>query len=172
MVYDATANGLNDCVWSPSFWLPTINTLVRGVDKDTFMTDRDIGDMFLNFQLHASAIPYTGVDLSMLYDSPDEVGMRSAVWDRNLMGFAPSPYNCIKTALIVEEIVKGDRWQTGFGSDGRELNPFQWQSVRWNLPGSHDYEPATSWLSKVRMDGRVACNAYTFMRESPARIKS
>ena len=150
-------------MWSPSFWLPTINTLVRGVDKDTFMTDRDIGDMFLNFQLHASAIPYTGVDLSMLYDSPDEVGMRSAVWDRNLMGFAPSPYNCIKTALIVEEIVKGDRWQTGFGSDGRELNPFQWQSVRWNLPGSHDYDPAMSWLAKLRLDGRVACNAYTFV---------
>ena len=163
LVYDATANGLNDCVWSPSFWLPTINTLVRGVDKDSFMTDRDIGDMFLNFQLHASAIPYTGVDLSMLYDSPDEVGMRSAVWDRNLMGFAPSPYNCIKTALIVEEIVKGDRWQTGLGSDGRELNPFQWASVRWNLPGSHDYDPATSWLAKIRLDGRVACNAYTFV---------
>jgi hypothetical protein len=28
MVYDATANGLNDCVWSPPFWLPTLNTLV------------------------------------------------------------------------------------------------------------------------------------------------
>ena len=35
--------------------------------------------------------------------------------------------------------------------------------MRWNLPGSHDYEPATSWLSKLRMDGRVACNAYTFV---------
>ena len=23
MVYNATANGLNECVWSPSFWLPT-----------------------------------------------------------------------------------------------------------------------------------------------------
>jgi hypothetical protein len=46
------------------------------------MTDRDIGDMFLNFQLHSSARPYTGVDLSMLYDGPDEVGPRSAVWDR------------------------------------------------------------------------------------------
>ena len=28
MVYYATANDLNECVWSPSFWLPTINTLL------------------------------------------------------------------------------------------------------------------------------------------------
>ena len=82
------------------------------------MTDRDMGEMFLNFQLHESAVPFTGVqlsslydspnELSSLYDSPNEVGLRSAVWDRNLMGFAPSPYNSIKMALIVEEISKGD----------------------------------------------------------------
>ena len=163
LVYDASANGLNDCVWSPSFWLPTINTLVRGVDKDSFMTDRDIGDMFLNFQLHSSARPYTGVDLSTLYDGPDEVGPRSAVWDRCLMGFAPSPYNCVKMALIVEEISKGDRRVTGKASDGRELNPFQWDSVRLNLPGCKEYDPGISWCSKRRKDGRTACDAFTFM---------
>jgi len=26
MVYDATANKLNECVWVPSFWLPTIDS--------------------------------------------------------------------------------------------------------------------------------------------------
>jgi hypothetical protein len=72
------------------------------------MTDRDIGDMFLNFQLHSSARPYTGVDLTTLYDGPDEVGPRLAMWDRCLMGFALSPYNCVKMALIVEEISMGE----------------------------------------------------------------
>ena len=108
MVYDATANGLNECVWSPPFWLPTLNTLVRCLDEDSWMTDRDMGDMFLNFQLHESAVPFTGVQLLSLYDSPNKVGLRSAVWDRNPMGFALSPYNSIKMALIVEEISKGD----------------------------------------------------------------
>ena len=28
LVYDATANKLNECVWVPSFWLPTIDSLV------------------------------------------------------------------------------------------------------------------------------------------------
>jgi hypothetical protein len=108
------------------------------------MTDRDIGDMFLNFQLHESAIPFTGVNLSTLYDSPDDVGLRLAVWDRNLMGFAPSPYNSIKMAMIVEEVAKGDQRQVGKGKDGRDLNPFQWESVRLNLPGTRNYDPCVS----------------------------
>jgi hypothetical protein len=46
-----------------------------------------------------------------------------AVWDRNLMVFAASPYNSfIKMALVAEEICKGE---TGVGCDGKELNPFQ-----------------------------------------------
>ena len=47
MVYDATANHLNECVWVPSFWLPTIDSLLRTLDKYSWMTDRDVGDMFL-----------------------------------------------------------------------------------------------------------------------------
>jgi hypothetical protein len=163
LVYDATANGLNECVWSPSFWLPTIDTLVRGLDEHSWMTDRDIGDMFLNFQLHELAISFTGVNLSTLYDSPDNVGLRLAVWDRNLMGFAPSPYNSIKMAMIVEEVAKGDRRQVGKGKDGRDLNPFQWESVRLNLPGTRNYNPCVSWLSKRQKDSRIACDVFTFV---------
>jgi hypothetical protein len=125
LVYDATANRLNECVWAPPFWLPTIDTLVRGVDKDSWMTDRDVGNMFLNYQLHESVVPYTGVDLSSLYEGKDEVGPQWAVWDRNLMGFASSPYSSIRTALVVEEVCRGDRHKIGLGSDKKELNPFQ-----------------------------------------------
>jgi hypothetical protein len=67
------------------------------------MTDRDVGDMFLNFQLHESIMPYTGVNLSLLYEAGEEDGLRCVVWDRNLMGFAASPYNSIKMLLIVGE---------------------------------------------------------------------
>ena len=63
IVYDATASGLNKCVWAPSFWLPTVDSLLRALDSDSWMADRDIGDMFLNFELHKSAWPFTGVDL-------------------------------------------------------------------------------------------------------------
>ena len=63
IVYDATANKLNECVWVPLFWLPTLDPLLQALDKNSWMVDWDIADMFLNFQLHADVVPYTGVDL-------------------------------------------------------------------------------------------------------------
>jgi hypothetical protein len=104
IVSNATANRLNKCIWVPSFWPPTINTLVCALDKNSWMMDRDVGDMFLNYQFHSLAMPFTGVDLLLLYESKDEVGPRWAVWDRNLMGFAVSPYNSIKMALVAKEV--------------------------------------------------------------------
>jgi len=100
LVYDATANKLNECVWAPSFWLPTIDLLVRALDKNSWMTDWDVGEMFLNFQLHKDIVPFTGVDLSSSYDSPEDTGPRWDMWDRNLMGCVASPYNSIKMALV------------------------------------------------------------------------
>ena len=129
LVYNAMTNKLNECVWVPSFWLPTIDSLVRALDEDSWMTNRDVGDMFLNYQLHQTVVPYTGVDLSSLYKDKDEVGPRWVVWDRNLMGFAASPYNSIKMALVAREVCRGDRHEQGLGADGKKLNPFQWASI-------------------------------------------
>ena len=39
MAYDATANKLNEVEWVPTFWLPTINSLVRAVCFTSWMTD-------------------------------------------------------------------------------------------------------------------------------------
>jgi hypothetical protein len=102
---------------------------VRALNKDSWMTDRDVGDMFLNFQLHESVVPYTRVDLLSLYEAGEEDGPWWAMWDRNLMGFAASPHNSIKILLIVGEICKGDRHEEGVGIDGKELNLFQWHPV-------------------------------------------
>ncbi len=81
------------------------------------------------------------------------------------MGFAASPYNSIKMALVAEEICKGDRLATGVEVDGKELNPFQWNHVRLNLPGTKGYDPCTTWISKRREDGRIACDVSTFVDE-------
>ena len=37
LVYDATVNCLNKCMWVPTFLLPTINILVRVLCKDSWM---------------------------------------------------------------------------------------------------------------------------------------
>ena len=163
MVYNATANKLNDNVWVPLFYLSTIDSPTRAVDGPSWMTDHDVGDLFFNYQLHRDVVPYTGVDLYSLYESKDDVGPGWAVCDRNLMGFAASPYNSIKMALVAEEVCQGNRHEQGVKADGRELNPFQWESVWLNLPGSKGYDPCVSWISKLRADGRVACNLFTFV---------
>ena len=163
IVYDATANKLNDAVWAPSFWLPTVDTLVRYVDANTWMMDRDIGDMFLNFPLDKRVWPYTGLNLKSLFDgteAEDEeilkmAGSQWVHWGRCLMGFKPSPYNSVKTAMVVEEVARGNRHC--------EKNPFQWDHIRLNLPGSVDYDPSLSWISKMRKDGLIACDIFTFV---------
>ena len=79
-----------------------------------------------------------------------------------MMSFKPSPYNSVKVALVVEEVCKGNRLETGVGSDGKELNPVQWDCVRLNLPGP-GYDPNLSWVSKLREDGNIACDLFTYV---------
>jgi hypothetical protein len=163
MVYHAMANKLNNCVWVPTFWLPTIDSLARAVNKQMWITDCDVEDMFLNYQLHRSVMPFTRVDLASLYESDDKVGPRWALWDRNLMGFAASPYNSVKMALVAKEVCQGDHKEQGIGLDGNKLNLFQWERIELNLPGLETYGPCKSWISKVRSDRRVACNIFTYV---------
>jgi hypothetical protein len=79
------------------------------------------------------------------------------------MGFAASPYNSIKMALVAEEICRGDRHEQGLGSDGKELNPFQWDRICLNLPGLKDYDPTKSWILKIKANGRVGCDLFTYV---------
>jgi hypothetical protein len=76
------------------------------------------------------------------------------------MGFAASPYNSIKMALIADKICRGDRHKEGVGADRKELNPFQWARIRLNLPGTKEYDPGKSWISKMCSDGRVAYDIF------------
>jgi len=39
ILFDTGANKLNDAVWVPSFFLPTVNVLVRIVDEGSLMSD-------------------------------------------------------------------------------------------------------------------------------------
>ncbi|KAL7451691.1 hypothetical protein ACHAXS_000255, partial [Conticribra weissflogii] len=160
IVYDATANALNECIWVPSFWLPTVDTLLRALDAESWMADRDISDMFLNFQLHHAVMSFTGLDLSQFLEDAentafDKIPTSWYHWDRNLMGFAPSPYNSVKMALVAEEVICGDRHDLS--------NPFHWNKVEVNLPGMVTYNPSRSWCAKIRTDGRLACDLFTFI---------
>ena len=163
IVYDATANKLNSCVWVPSFWLPTVESLVRVLNENSWMTDRDVGDMFLNFQLDEAVKPFTGVDLTSIYEPGEPVDPKWAYWDRNLMGFAASPHNSILMALVVEEVIRGNRHDNRIAADGKEMNPFQWDKIKLNMPGSTNYDPTQTWICKMRKDLMMACDMLTFV---------
>lgn len=62
-------------------------------------------------------------------------------------GVQAFPMYSIKTAMVVEEVAKGDRHC--------ETNPFKWDHVRLSLPGRADYDPSQSWISKIKKDGLV-----------------
>ena len=155
IVYHAGANNLNDSVWAPRFWLPRISSLLRIVDEDTWMQDRDIGEMFLNFELHPSVRKFTGVDVGPLGLEDRGISERWFLWTKNLMGFRPSPYNSVKLYLIAEEVIRGDRHDP--------TNAFRWDSIELNLPGTADYSPHRAWITKRRKDGSLASDMVCFM---------
>jgi len=154
-VFHARANKLNDCVWAPSFMLPTINSLLRIVDWKTFMEDRDVGDMFHKFPLHPNTRGYAGMDLGPLDFTREECSHRWMSWSRNLMGFRSSPYHSIRMALVVEEVVRGDRYDPN--------NALQWGYIMMNLPGMKEYKPYMAWVTKRRADGSLASDYLTFV---------
>jgi hypothetical protein len=108
-IFQAGANQLNNCVWVPSFSLPTVNTLLRIMDMDLLAEDRDVEEMFLNLVLHRDTVNFTGINLGPLEFMTNECANRWVCWRCNLMGFRPSPYNSVYMFLIAEEVIRGDQ---------------------------------------------------------------
>ena len=51
--------------------------------------------------------------------------------------------------------VYGDMWDCS--------NPFHWEKVIYNLPGTNGYRPGLPWVMKVRFDGHLACKVYVYV---------
>ena len=143
VVYDATACGLNNSLWAPNFFLPTVDSILRNASSSTWFGDIDLGEMFLNYPLDEAVRPYAGVDVTGLGMSDEVYNKVKRIierWVRCLMGFKPSPYITTQTFAWGEEVIIGDR------SD--PLNPFFWDLVILNLPGTTDYLPDKPWVFK------------------------
>lgn len=161
MVYDATKSGLNDVLWTPNFFLPTIDSILRNADKDFWFGDIDLGEMFLNFWLDEELRPYAGVDVTEMGKRffNKQSGQLEFVhekiiarlwerWERTLMGLQSSPYVCTKAFSWCEDFIRGNRLDAG--------NPLQWRWVVLNLPGSEDYNPAKPWVYRICESGDMA----------------
>jgi hypothetical protein len=157
LVYDGSKSGLNDALWAPWFALLTVETMCRTLFPGYWCAHNDYSDCFLNFPLHSLLQVYCGVDLSQLF--PEEAAKKeyllTATWLRNSMGLKPSPYASVQGALRVKGVMIGD-WMI-------ESNPFHWNRIRENLPGSQDYDPTFPWIAKIRKDGRLVADIHQYV---------
>ena len=65
-MFHTRANKLNNSMWGPSFVLPLLNCLLRIVDSDTLMSNRDMREMLLNFGLNLCIWKFVAIDLGPL----------------------------------------------------------------------------------------------------------
>ena len=76
------------------------------------------------------------------------------------MGLTDSPYRSLQMLIKLKFVAYGDR---------RLLtNPFAWEEVQLNLPGSHGYNPSLPWVMKVRSDGHLASEVYVYVDDGRA----
>ena len=71
------------------------------------------------------------------------------------MGLRDSPYRSLQMLLIAKTIAYGDRRDRN--------NPFHWEEVILNLPGSWHYDPTMPWVYKLRWDKNLACEIYIYV---------
>ena len=145
VVYDATASGLNNAIWAPNFWLPSIDCALRGMNFGSWAIDFDLGDMFLNFPLPQSLRPYVGIRMEQLHDIIESMEGQPLIWTweswvRYLMGFTASPFCTIKTYYHAEEFVIGDPKEKG--------SPVRWDRVIVNCIGSPSFDPRLPMIMK------------------------
>jgi hypothetical protein len=157
LVNDATKSGLNRCIWVPSFALPPTEAMTDSLTEDSWMLDHDIGEMFLNFPMHESIQPYSGIDVRP-YCYPGSTQTHIERWVRCMMGSTAAPYVTTQCLALAKEVVYGDK--------SLPDNPFGWTRVRLNLPEQPEYTPTLPWVRRVTVAGSIASDSPTYVDDA------
>ena len=167
MVYNGTSCGLNDILYSPHFGLPTVRGTLRALLPGFYQCDLDVQDQFLNYKLHKSLREYSGVDVQGVRSQASEDAhwerqrpARWERWERNWMGLRDSPYRSLQWQVRLKLVVYGDRKNLA--------NPFHWDHVKLNLPGSPGYRADLPWVMKIRADGTIAAEIFVYVDDGRA----
>lgn len=123
----------------------------------SWMSDHDIGEMFLNFPMHHSLQAYCGIDIKP-YFYPDSTKTHIECWVRCMMGWVAAPYITTQSLALAKEVIFGDR--------ARLDNPYHWSGVVLNLPGQVDYTPTLPWVRRVTSVGDIASDCPTYVDDA------
>ena len=158
MVYNFNLSGLNDSLWAPHFALLKFRTTLRATEEGTYMVDRDVRKTFLDFMLSKDGTPYCRVDIINFLTEEEWEGGRLVVWerwDRKMMGLADSPYHVCQAVTRAKELALVNK------QDKR--NPFKWNRVMNNLPGTPTYDFCRPWVYKEISDGSIASDLFVYV---------
>jgi len=162
MVYNGTSCGLNACLHAPHYGLLSVKHTLRSLMSGYYQCDLDVGEQFLNFKLHEALRQLSGVDVREVRSRDPEDGQWEDSrpgnwerWERNWMGLRDSPYRSLQWQARLKLEVYGDC---------RALaNPFHWDRVVFNLPGSKGYRADLPWVMKIRWDGELAAEVFVYV---------
>ena len=116
-----------------------VDSILRNATSATWFADIDLGEMFLNYALDIEIRQYAGVDVTEVEDHLRHESKHVLErWTRTLMGFCLSPYVATQTFAWSEEVIVGNYT--------KEDNPFFWDSIILNQPGSPTYDPSMPWI--------------------------
>ena len=107
MVYNRISSGLNSYIWATHFALPTVGSTIWAVKRGMIMSDRDIGEMFLNFMLSEEVRSFYGVDITNVRTEEEWEKHRSGgweMWERKMMGLTESHYHTCQTLTWAKRI--------------------------------------------------------------------
>ena len=139
MVYNGTSCGLNEVLWAPRFGLPLLKQTLRALMPGYYQCNLDVGEQFLNYPLHSDLQEYLGVDVREVRSSNPADRVWEADrgpglwerWERNWMGLQDSPFWSLQWQVCLKFEV--------YGNCKVLSNPFHWDRVVFNFPGSKGY---------------------------------
>jgi hypothetical protein len=76
------------------------------------------------------------------------------------MGLRDSPYRSLQWQVRLKLVAYGDRKNV--------TNPFHWDRVVLNLPGSPGYRADLPWVMKIRVDGHIAAEIFVYVDDGRA----
>jgi hypothetical protein len=160
VVWDLKKNGVNEHMFTPGFFLPTVATYLRRLGSGSYSGDFDIGEQFHNYMLHPVERIFCGVHIPI--DLVQDLGAEGLTveplmrWNRLVFGWQSSPYLALRMLARALEVAV----------DSTGENVFQIHRVELNLPGQLGYDPSKPRLIKLRSCGTESADIIVYFDDA------